>query len=285
MQKQYPIHFVGKDYYTQTSFSREATVKGVQRAVSFGNLKGLKFGDRILLANFIPSAKPDERKKKIGSAQIFGYFTLTGISHTLPPEYKEALLEKLDVIQNNTEAKSTLRACGSYICGGNATITNTLAEVLTAITETLSKTVHDKDLIEETLRMHLCNCKRCGIDKKDSEHEVYECIKSKCKCCTKRQWLLDPNRVKWFMVGPFIQIQPLTVTPITFTRGISKADLAIKFPKRKPDSRSIQWLSKYEKRAYMPSYLKEDFGAKPNPQFEKYFGTSLNRKPTTEAKE
>jgi len=295
--QRYKIHYIGTNYYTQTNFVREAERIGIQRAVSFGTLKHLKFGERILLANFIPNpnATKAERQKKIGTAAVFGYMTITGISHTLPPEYSAQLLEKLDTITNINQSKNVLRACGNYTIGTTTTITSTLAEVLEKLEETLTKMVHDNKL---TSKNGDCNCKKCkdnhtikcidctnGVFPLEEDKEECAkcntdlCVNDKHQCCTKRIWLLDPNKVKWFIVGTYTPLSvDLTINKVQFTRGIGKVETLLKIPKSKLIPITITWLSKYQKRKYMPNYLKNDFGAKPNPQFNKYFGAHDNEK-------
>ncbi len=267
------LTFVGSSYYTQESYEREAQRLGVSRAVSFGVLKTLKFGEPILLASYIGDPSSKDKTKKVGSAEVFGYFTFNGISHNLPTEYKEALLEKLTIISLNSNKQAITRACGNYVAESSATIKENLEQLLTKIEETLTHIVHDETKIDPSCDLAtFCICKKCADPYKQHHEHTDECVDKKCPCCTTREWLLDPNDFKWFMLGTYTPLQRFLIKPITFTRGIAKVTLeGLKLEKQKNEPRNLIWLQNYHKRKYMPSYLKEDFGARRNSNLDKMF--------------
>jgi len=281
-QKSFKLHFIGHDYYTQESFEREALHIGVQRAISYGTLKTLKFGDRILLANYQQDHNERNKKKKIGIANVFGYFTLTGISHNLPLELAQQLFNKLDDVQQlNNEPETKVRACGSYVIGASMVINNSLDEVIAKIEQTLTKQIHTNEYTVIDEGEPLCTCKKCVNPSTVKTHDdtVEACFSKKCKCCTEKHWVINPNEIKWFLVGRYTPLTHFQIKPIIFTRGLKTVELeGLKFEKQRTEPHSIIWLSNYKKRKYLPTYLKADFGARPNPQFNKYFGVDETSK-------
>ena len=80
---EYLLHYIGYGLYKQELFEREAKKIGVQRAIGFGMLGSLEFGQPILLAHFTGAA--------VSRAEIFGYFVVNGVTHNLPKELCEKL--------------------------------------------------------------------------------------------------------------------------------------------------------------------------------------------------
>ena len=93
------LHFIGKKYYSQNAFLKEAMALGVSRVVALSVLKVMNWGDRVLLAQH-------DGKSSIA----FAYFRITRIQG-----------EDLDEIIFTDEVKKALkkesyvlRGCGSY---------------------------------------------------------------------------------------------------------------------------------------------------------------------------
>lgn len=119
MTNEYWLHYIGKGLYSKDSFELEATRIGVQRAIPFYMLKAFKWGDIILLAHWSKS-----------EAQVFGYFALTSVTHNLPKEINDELLEKLEVtliLQPNNAYEN--RQCGAYFNGAIAYINNSIEDI------------------------------------------------------------------------------------------------------------------------------------------------------------
>ena len=266
-QTSFHLNFIGKSYYSQSSFENEAYKVGINRAVSFNVLKKLKFGEPILLASYIPS-KPE------GSCEVFGYFTLSGISHNLPSELSEKLLSNLTVantVEGNGE--SVIRACGSYQTGSTSTIKETLEQLVAKIEEVLTNYSHEPSLTEKDVRSSeydWCLCKDCVVndDLEKIHQRISQCITEKCKCCTVKESLM--NNFKWFITGKYTPLSHFLLKPITFARGIKTVEISnLHLEKQQKEPRNLIWLRDYKKRKYMPTYQKNSFGK--TSDMEKYF--------------
>jgi hypothetical protein len=133
----FKLHFVGKRFYTIPSFEEEAKRLGVQRAVSFSHIKQLKLGEPILLAQFTNTSRV--KRKRVGSAEVFGYFTFEGISHTLPVEVSNKLNNQLSVSSSNRVSIPEIRECGRDRVAEIATIRNNVETLLENINEIVEK--------------------------------------------------------------------------------------------------------------------------------------------------
>jgi|YelNatPaOPRAMG01_1025707.scaffolds.fasta_scaffold04944_3 hypothetical protein len=122
------LHYVGTRLYSDI-FVREAKRKGVQRATPFNMLGCFEFGTPILVAYF----------KKPSTAQVFGYFTVEGLTTTLPSALFAQVLSQLEVKNLDAKPKAEVRACGSYIIGACAEVNNSLAEIVAKIKEVCAK--------------------------------------------------------------------------------------------------------------------------------------------------
>lgn len=142
MKKQtYSLHYIGMGMYTTSSFIEEAKRLGVQRALSFSFLQNLKWGQPILLARYIPKPKPKLPKTtktaQNGTAEVFGYMTLNGLTNNLPPAVMNQLSRLLKLKEQTTPLLGNRthisRACGSYDIGTTLLIQDTLKELLDKI--------------------------------------------------------------------------------------------------------------------------------------------------------
>ena len=125
------LHYVGVGLYKQEVFEREAAKHGVQRAIPFSLLGAFEFGQPVLLAYYCG--------KESSTAEVFGYFTVTGVSHNLPEEVTGDLLEKVDVVKIDNTPKTVCRACGSYTIGSTAYINESLKDLIEKIKEACEK--------------------------------------------------------------------------------------------------------------------------------------------------
>jgi len=115
----YWLHYVGTGLYPRSKFEWEARRLGVQRAVPFHMISSFEWGDKILLAQY-----------SYGSAEVFGYFVLTGISHGLPKEVSQSLLASLNVASISFNGGLESRACGSYRVGSVAYINDSVKDLV-----------------------------------------------------------------------------------------------------------------------------------------------------------
>jgi len=127
-ESEYWLHYVGTGLYKIEVFAREAVKHGVQRAVPFSMLKRFEFGTPILLAYY-----------REGKAEVFGYFNVNGLTHNLPKEVYEDLLETVDVVRLDNTSVSVSRACGSYTVGSTAYIDETLESLVEKIKQACEK--------------------------------------------------------------------------------------------------------------------------------------------------
>jgi len=129
------LHYVGTGLYKREVFEREAVKLGVQRALGFNLLNSLEFGQPILLAHYCG--------RRSGAAEVFGYFTVTGVTHNLPENIAKDLLKKVDVVKVNSAPTTVHRACGSYTVGSTAYINETLKNLVEKIKQICGE--HDVD--------------------------------------------------------------------------------------------------------------------------------------------
>lgn len=261
-EKEFKLHYVGKGMYNITSFENEAKRLGVQRALSFSQLKTLKFGDVILLARFIPEKPvmeidlkqipPKLTGKQLSSippqAEVFGYFTVDGISHNLPKEETQTLTNKLDIVEVDNTPFGVSRACGSYSVGSVAYIRDNLETLLQKIENTF--TVHKEKLTEPCLTpegvLDFCNCHKC------THGDPLECIGTFCDHCTSTNFSAI-NSHKWFINGKYYPLTSFILSPAKFLRGIQTVkikDLNLK-TQRQANS-AVVWIYNYRQRHYLP---------------------------------
>ena len=129
------LHYVGTNLYKREVFEREAIKLGVQRAIPFNLLSSLKFGQPILLAYYCGRGSD--------TAEVFGYFTVTGVSHNLPKKVTDELLKTVNVVKIDSTPVAVSRVCGSYTVGSTAYIDETLESLVEKIKQACEK--HDVD--------------------------------------------------------------------------------------------------------------------------------------------
>lgn len=151
----YYLHYVasGKTgIYGKDVFIKEAKQIGVNRSLPYFLIKKLKWGDKILLANFEPlhigetyldKGNPMSKKFQDGIANIFGYFVVSGLNLTASQELKERLYKQLDIFSSNDMPKAVKRSCGSYVVSVSHIVTNSLADIIEKA-QLLSKEMNEK---------------------------------------------------------------------------------------------------------------------------------------------
>ena len=134
------LHYIGK-LYSIKKFEQESIKYGVSRAIPLHLLNKIKFGEKIYLGqwNFTEEITIDEENeltKRIGVANIFGYFIVNGLN--LPDEITEKLLPKLNVKSVSEPSHSQVeRGCGSYGVIAVVFVDNSMEEILQVLKETM----------------------------------------------------------------------------------------------------------------------------------------------------
>lgn len=231
------LHYVGSKLYPKEVFIREAKELGVNRCLPLRMIKKLKWGDRILLATFIPNEitycdceehkeeiiqgniclkckkfilvggqKIDGRKnKKDGKAVIFGYFDIRGLNINASNEFKTALTSQLNVIESRESNLSVKRQCGSYTIGTSHIITNSIEDIIQKA-EYLSEAMNEK--------------------------------------------------VKFFVSGQFYPLET-TIEPINFTRTLIEVEITEELTAEDvTEKKVIGMIKDYNKRTYIKKYAK-----------------------------
>lgn len=169
----YNLHYVGSKLYPKEIFIAEAEKCGVNRCLPLRIIKGLKWRDKILLATFnakeieltcdnckkcgettcgndtenlscFELGKVDGRKnKKDGTAQVFGYFTISGLNLTATEEFKRILTSQLDIVRSTNCNWKVQRQCGNYTLASSHIINNSIEEVIEKV-EKLAKERQEK---------------------------------------------------------------------------------------------------------------------------------------------
>jgi hypothetical protein len=132
------LHYVnaGKLYGADV-FKKEAQAIGVNRCLPLPIIKHIKWNDRILLATYEPKtlAPEDTRdgrgNKRNGTAHVFGYVTVTGLSYAgASAEFGEALTSLLSVEALSRPKQTVHRQCGSYTVNVSCTVNNSIEDII-----------------------------------------------------------------------------------------------------------------------------------------------------------
>jgi hypothetical protein len=133
----YYLHYVGSKLYPKSIFIKEAQTLGVNRCLPNRIIKHLKWGDRILLGNFIPNPTiainlTDKRKnKKDGIAEVFGYFEIEGLNLMASKEFKDKLRQQLNINASVPVPLTPIqRQCGSYTLSSAFVVSDTIKEII-----------------------------------------------------------------------------------------------------------------------------------------------------------
>lgn len=139
---EYYLNYVGSGVYSVPVFEAEARRIGVSRGLPMRIIRTLSFGDKILLAQWNPDREEQERLRpaaqeaggkyfRVGSAEVFGYFTVSGLSFRCEdPEMVAALVSTLHV-QMLVEANERVdRMCGTGIIGVRYFVTDSVEDVI-----------------------------------------------------------------------------------------------------------------------------------------------------------
>lgn len=300
--KTFKLHYIGTSMYNPDVFIREAQRHGVQRAISFSQLKTLKFGTPILLAHFIrggvaqsgrvsdnvsakhrntevlgsspsTSVQLDTGSNPVptSSAEVFGYFTVDGISHTLPKDLSLSLQSQLHIIKEDNSPFSVSRACGSYSVGSIVFIKEDLPTLLKRIEELF--TFHKKESTLKTDKETVCTCLKCNNPeikekKLHTDNILAYCLQKPCECCTSVNYSLI-NSHKWFINGTFHPLTSFILSPAKFARGIQTVTIDnLNLKKQSKTSSALVWLYNYRQRKYLNKTMKQKLKNKDKNMFE-----------------
>ena len=219
--------YIGKGLYSKAQFEDEAKENGVARAMPARVVHTLKWGDAILVAQWLPDREkqdqfkqeqmsiiegeePKKKFRRFGAAEVFGYFNVTGLNMNAPDEMKKMLASRLKVtgmIDHGPAGKRVTRRCGSYGVAVTYFVEDTIAEILDKAAEV--------------------------------EKEVGAVF-------------------KWFVTGKLERIEPnVTLDPAKFSRGVVKVDVeGDLFMQAGKFSPGVSFIFNYERKSYQPK--KED---------------------------
>jgi len=129
------LHYVNsKRLYGAEAFEKEARALGVNRCLPLGFIKHIKWGENILLATFEPKVLAEGRdgrgNKRGGTAHVFGYFTVSGLSYIASAEFREAFTSLLCVTGSSERNETIQRQCGSYMIGRSCIISDNIEDVI-----------------------------------------------------------------------------------------------------------------------------------------------------------
>lgn len=106
------LHFIGNQYYSPASFTKELHRLGFNRKVSLNVLRQMEINDIVLFVQHRPT------KKQLGSAKLIAAGRITGISTDCPIDemLEQSLIEKSDIPQTTFTIK---RGCGVLVIAGS----------------------------------------------------------------------------------------------------------------------------------------------------------------------
>ena len=131
MPEKYFLTYIGKGLYSKDQFVQESQKVGVNRALPPQKLKGMKFGDTILLAQYEPFPKEPE-KESFGKAVVFGYYTISGLNFVCPKqdEFMEKLSKTLTITSEDHTVRKVVRQCGCYTLGCSYVVTDNIEDIM-----------------------------------------------------------------------------------------------------------------------------------------------------------
>lgn len=139
---QYYLNYVGGGVYSVPVFEAEAKRVGVSRGLPARIIKTLKFGDKILLAQWKPNHAEQERLKpvaqseggkyfRVGSAEVFGYFIVRGLNFRCEDPEMVAGLVGLLHIEMMVECNETVeRMCGTGVIGVRYYVSDSVEDII-----------------------------------------------------------------------------------------------------------------------------------------------------------
>lgn len=140
--KQYWLHFIGSRVYGQDNFTFEAKRLGAQRAIASAILRQIKWGEKLLIATWIPQERSTSEWKRFnkGTGSIFGYMQVTRVVPLFSEkqeEFMKALMSEMHVVRADYSdaGASVERMCGSYTTGASFFVTDTIEEIVDAAVE------------------------------------------------------------------------------------------------------------------------------------------------------
>lgn len=135
---EYHLHYIGhgpRGVYTPARFVAEATKIGVNRSIPARWLRGMQWGESVLLGTWDGKKDREGHRKdpndREGTASIFAYFILTGLNLSASKDCKKMILKNLHIVETvERETTRVERACGSYEIGATSYVKETIAEIV-----------------------------------------------------------------------------------------------------------------------------------------------------------
>ena len=132
----YFLHFVGRGLYSKEEFIIESEKFGVNRALPKPILRKMKFGEKILLAQYEPQKlNKDGGISEFPKAVVFGYYTIHGLNFDAweNEEFRTKLVSQLDLVSESIGRGNIKRKCGSYIIGASYVVLNELDDIIAKV--------------------------------------------------------------------------------------------------------------------------------------------------------
>jgi len=247
----YYLHFIGTKLYPKEIFIKEAEKYGVNRCLPLPIIKGLKWGDKILLATFTP--------------QIL-------ISQTLCPTCKTELLAEI-INEKEGTYKYTCDKCQKEIPleeliritpDGRKNKSNGRAEVFgyfvisglnIKASDEFKKELISKLEIVSTKENNLQIQRQCGSYTLGNSYVIKDSVEDIMKKAIELSKVKN-EEVKFFVAGQFkplnLEIEPInfsrTVVPVELDTDVQLEDLEF--------LQEVGLIYSYEKRTYIKKYNK-----------------------------
>jgi DNA-directed RNA polymerase subunit M/transcription elongation factor TFIIS len=247
----YYLHFIGTKLYPKEVFIKEAEKFGVNRCLPLPIIKGLKWGDKILLATFYPQILISQNFCPTCNTELFA--TLIDekegtYKYTCDKCQKEIQLEELiSVTPDGRKNKSNGRAeiFGYFIVSGlNIKASDEFKKELTSQLDIVSTK-------ENNLQVQ----RQCGSYNLGNSYVVKDSIENIIKKAIELSKLKN-EEVKFFVAGQFkplnLEIEPInfarTVVPVELDTSVQLEDLQF--------LQEVGLIYDYDKRTYIKTHEK-----------------------------
>jgi len=111
------LHFIGRKYYTQKKFIKEAKRYGATRRIDLRVMKKMNWNDKVFCTML-----------KGKSSVLFGYFNIEKVSG-LSPSANEIITNRFEGELISGSGGVVIRGCGSYVSGACYAVRATLPEI------------------------------------------------------------------------------------------------------------------------------------------------------------
>jgi len=130
------LHYVGKSFYTQPQFIKEAEQYGVSRRVSIRVLTGMNWNDRVWVAQ--GDMKQKRRVTPTRGAEVFGSFRVQKLSGLSKTAIEALRRHDVKLTSVPVAFKDVVRECGEYTVDACYQLTTPLPEIARILAEETS---------------------------------------------------------------------------------------------------------------------------------------------------